>query len=377
MKSKKPLLSILLPTVNPSERVVSIISELLECEKFRFELVVSLNAPSQALELESRYESDSRLVVSIEPQRLNVAENWTRAVEKSSGKYLWLIGDDDYILREQLLQVLELLEKENLDCLSFNGWSYIFPSEMTKNLPLSRPRHFNYKKSILGVLTHKKYEEIIKNMYRFVPLIPLNMQLTIFSRDTIEKIGGRFKMPFPDHIALMEFLAVSKIWKVVDERWCIVGMAPSSFGNSAYQSSDSAGEAYLGLTQSELPPMPGNILNSVMLSWLETLSSTNQRFQKYRPSRGNYILRQIGVSYRRWRSRDIDFLGLLRNIKCISRKDLLLAIRSLFSIKNVVLIFKILTRKPGPEKIIGAKFETAQQIDIKGFADDIRLPVYS
>ena len=377
MNSEKPLLSILLPTVNPNARVVSIISELLESEKFGFELVVSLNAPSQALELESRYESDDRLVISIEPQRLNVAENWTRAIEKSSGKYLWLIGDDDYILREQLLQVLELLEKENLDCLSFNGWSYIFPSEMTKNLPLSRPRHFNYKKSILGVLTHKKYEEIIKNMYRFIPLIPLNMQLTIFSRETIEKIGGRFKMPFPDHIALMEFLAVAKIWKVVDERWCIVGMAPSSFGSSAYQSSNSAGEAYLGLTQSELPPMPGNILNSVMLSWLETLSSSNQRFQKYRPSRGNYILRQIGVSYRRWRSKDIDFLEVLRIIKSIPIKDLLLATSCLFSLKNIFLILKIFTRKPGPEKIIGAKFETAKQIDIKAFADDTRMSVYS
>ena len=377
MNSEKPLLSILLPTVNPSERVDSIISELLECEKTGFELVISLNAPNQALKLESIYLSDNRLVISIEPERLNVAENWTRSVEKSSGKYLWLIGDDDYILREQLSQVLELLERENLDCLSFNGWSYIFPSEMTKNLALSRPRHFNYKKSILGVLTHKKYEKIITNMYRFVPLIPLNMQLTIFSRDTIEKIGGRFKMPFPDHIALMEFLTVAKIWKVIDERWCIVGMAPSSFGNSAYQSSDSAGEAYLGLTQSEISPIPGNILNSVMLSWLETLSSTNQRFQKYRPSRGNYILRQIGVSYRRWRSNDIDFLELLRNVKCIPIKDLLLATSSLFSLKNIVLILKIFTRKPGPEKIIGAKFETAKQIDIKAFADDIRLPEYS
>lgn len=370
-------MSILLPTVNPNERVASIISELLECEKTGFELVVSLNAPNQALKLESSYLSDDRLVISTERERLNVAENWTRSVAKSSGKYLWLIGDDDYILREQLLQVLELLERENLDCLSFNGWSYIFPSEMTKNLALSRPRHFNYKKSILGVLTHKKYEKIITNMYRFVPLIPLNMQLTIFSRDTIEKIGGRFKMPFPDHIALMEFLTVAKIWKVIDERWCIVGMAPSSFGNSAYQSSDSAGEAYLGLTQSEISPMPGNILNSVMLSWLETLSSTNQRFQKYRPSRGNYVLRQIGVSYRRWRSKDIDFLELLRNVKCIPIKDLLLATSSLFSLKNIVLILKIFTRKPGPEKIIGAKFETAIQIDIKTFADDIRLPVYS
>jgi hypothetical protein len=84
-------------------------------------------------------------------------------------------------------------------------------------------------------------------------------------------------------------------------------------------------------------------------------------------------LRQIGVSYRRWRSREIDFLGLLRNIKCISIKDLLLATSSLFSIKNIVLIVKIFTRKPGPEKIIGAKFESTKQIDIKAFADEIRL----
>lgn len=377
MNSKKPLLSILLPTINPNERVVSIVSELLECKETSFELVISLNAPSQPLEIQRQHESDNRLVITIEPQRLNVAENWTKAVEKSSGKYLWLIGDDDYILREQLLQVLALLERENLDCLSFNGWSYIFPSGMTKNLALSRPRHFNYKRSILGVLTQKNYEKITRNMYRFIPLIPLNMQLTIFSRDIFEKIGGVFKMPFPDHIALMEFIAVTEIWKVIDERWCIVGMAPTSFGNSAYQNSDSAGEAYLGLTKSALAPMPGNILNSVMLSWLETLSNTNARFHEYRPSRGNYILRQLGVSYRRWRSGEIDFFGMLRNTKHIPIKDLLLATRSLFLMTNILLIFKILVRKPGPEKIMGAKFETAKQLNIKAFADDIRLLVSS
>jgi glycosyltransferase involved in cell wall biosynthesis len=375
--SKKPLLSILLPTVNPGERVASIICELLDCKRTDFELVVSLNAPSQVLKLESKHQNDKRLVISIEPQRLNVAENWTRAVEKSSGKYLWLIGDDDYILREQLLQVLDLLGRENLDCLTFNGLSYIFPSDMTKNLALSRTHHFNYRKSILGLLTPSKYEQIIKNMYRFIPLIPLNMQLTIFSRDSIEKIGGRFKMPFPDHIALMEFLAAAKTWKIIDERLCIVGMAPSSFGNSAYKNSDSAGEAYLGLTESEIPPTPGNILNSVMLSWLETLSKSNQRFQKYRPSRGNYILRQIGVSYRRWRSKEIDFSDLMKNMKKIPVKDLFLATISLFSIKNLSLIIKILGRRPGPEKIIGAKFDIVKQMDIKAFADDIRLSVYS
>jgi hypothetical protein len=154
-------------------------------------------------------------------------------------------------------------------------------------------------------------------------------------------------------------------------------MAPSSFGNSAYKNSDSVGGAYLGLTESEVPPTPGNILNSVMLSWLEKLSNTNQRFQKYRPSRGNYILRQIGVSYRRWRSKEINFTGLIQNMKSIPIKDMLLATNSLFSMKNIILIIKIFRRKPGPEKIIGAKFEAIDQMDIKAFADDIRLSVYS
>ena len=373
MKSKPPLLSILLPTVNPNERVMSIICELLDCEKNDFELVVSLNAPNQALKLESKYASDNRLVISTETKRLNVAENWTRAVEVSSGKYLWLIGDDDFILREQLLQVLELLSKENLDCLTFNGWSYIFPSEMTKNLALSRSHHFNYKNSILGLLNIKKYEQIISNMYRFIPLIPLNMQLTIFSRASMEKIGGRFKMPFPDHIALMELLTVVKNWMVIDERFCIVGMAPSSFGNSAYKNSSSVGEAYLGLTEPEVTPVPGNILNSVMLSWLIDLSKTNQRFEKYRPSRGNYILRQIGVTIRRWRSKELNFPELMTNLKSISIRDLFLGASAMFSIRNLILICKIMARKPGPEKIIGAKFEVVSQIEIKSFSDQIRL----
>jgi hypothetical protein len=64
-------------------------------------------------------------------------------------------------------------------------------------------------------------------------------------------------------------------------------------------------------------------------------------------------------------------------MKSIPIKDLLLATSSLFSMKNIILIIKILGRKPGPEKIIGAKFDVVKQVDIKTFADNIRLSVYS
>jgi hypothetical protein len=133
------------------------------------------------------------------------------------------------------------------------------------------------------------------------------------------------------------------------------------------------GEAYLGLTEAEVTSVPGNILNSVMLSWLIDLSKTNQRFEKYRPSRGNYILRQIGVSIRRWRSKELNFSELMKNLKSISIRDQILGASAIFSIRNLILISKIMGRKPGPEKIIGAKFEVVSQIEIKSFSDQIRL----
>ncbi len=329
---------------------------------------MSLNAPSHDLQLENQQRHDKRLLISSEAVRLNVAQNWTQSVKKSSGKYLWLIGDDDFIISEQLTKVLEILKDEKTDCLTFNGWSYIFPSGLTKNKALSRERHFHYKKSLLGVLNPAQREKIILNMYRFIPLIPLNMQLTIFSRRVFEEIGDCFQMPFPDHIALMELLGTAPVWRIIDDRLCIVGMAPTSFGNSAYLNSDSVGESYLGLTESSVPPMPGNILNSVMLSWLEALSTSNPRFKKYKPSRGNYVLRQLGVSYRRWRSGDLSFERFFKNLVSQQFADLIRALIALLSLHNLRLIVKILRRKPGPEKIIGSKFIEISEHDIANYA---------
>ena len=51
--------------------------------------------------------------------------------------------------------------------------------------------------------------------------------------------------------------------------------------------------------------------------------------------------------------------------------DLVRALFALLSVKNLALIFKILRRSPGPEKIIGAKFTEAEQLDIKSFAAQI------
>jgi hypothetical protein len=354
--------------VNPGGRLRELVTELLKSDSNEFEVVLNLNSPGSVF----THKLDNRLKVFVEPQRLNVAESWTSAIKHSEGAYIWLIGDDDFILVEQLNEIITLLKTITSECITFNGWSYIFPSDLTKGQGLSRNRHFRFHKSLLGRLTSNKKISIIKNMYRFVPQIPLNMQLTIFSRMAFNRMGGEFKMPFPDHMALVELLAANEEWEVIDERFCIVGMAPSSFGNSAYSKRDDEGGKYLGLAPSTTGLASGNILYNVMFSWLKTLSSTNLKLSRFQPSLGDFALRQIGFNFRLWRSKEISTKDFLQALKNTQNLDFLQASFSAMKYRNIKLAIEILQRKPGPDKIIGKKFEIVEFKDIKNYADSIR-----
>lgn len=365
-----PLLSIVVPTVNPGSRVTKIIQESLKTRSQNFEVVISINASSEKLFLDDESRFDNRLKVNVEAERLNVAESWTRAVKISRGKFIWLIGDDDFIKNEQLESLLQNLEKKKVSCLSFNGSSYIFPSQLSNQRALARYRHFDYESSILGELNDSKRKKIVLNMFRFRPLIPLNMQLTIFSRQIFEDIGNSFKMPFPDHIALMEMIALKQPWEIIDRRFCIVGMASTSFGNSAYTNIDSVGESYLGMSMVDGKQIPGNVLNSVMYSWLQDLINHNHTFSKNRISNGDYILRQVGVGYRQCTSRIIDGKTFLNRIGQVTFIGWIQVFFALARPSNAKLVYRILNRKSGIDRIIGSRFELVQFNSISEFSKD-------
>lgn len=370
MQAIPPLLSIVVPTVNPGSRVTKIIQELLRTKSQNFEVVISINASSEKLLLDDESRFDNRLKINVEAKRQNVAENWTSAVKTSTGKFIWLIGDDDFIKNEQLESLLQNLDIKEVSCLSFNGSSYIFPSELSNHRALARYRHFHYENSILGKMNSSKREKIVSNMFRFRPLIPLNMQLTIFSRQIFEDIGNSFKMPFPDHIALMEMIALKQPWEIIDRRFCIVGMASTSFGNSAYTNSDSVGESYLGMSRMEGKKIPGNVLNSVMFSWLQDLINHNHAFSKNKISNGDYILRQVGVGFRQFTSRIIDGKTFLNRIRQVTFTGWVQVFCALARPNNLKLVYRILNRKPGIDRIIGSKFELVQTESISEFSKD-------
>lgn len=115
MKLKYPVLSIAIPTHNGAsyirEALESIIIQLNEIEE-EIEVVVSDNASSdQTPDIMKEYQNKYRFIRYFRnEENLGGDKNLTLAVKRSTGKYVWIIGDDDKIAIGGIRTVLNVLD---------------------------------------------------------------------------------------------------------------------------------------------------------------------------------------------------------------------------------------------------------------------------
>lgn len=271
--------SILLPTRNGGEFLDNCIRSILEQDHDDFELIVSDNANTDATQSVVRgFSGDPRLKVIRQSTLISVSENWTAALQASSGDYVLMMGDDDYLLPGALRRLNEALARHGEpDCILYNGYSYVSPNAISDN-PASywAREHYHYgpdfgKEAVLE-RTHRL--GIVKDMFRFRQRIPLNMQTTLFARRAIDKeCGSVFQAPFPDHYLLNALLLAADKWVYLPERLVVVGVSPKSFGHYFYSQTAGDGLAYLGISTYFPGALPGNELLNGMYSWLLDLKA--------------------------------------------------------------------------------------------------------
>jgi hypothetical protein len=191
-----------------------------------------------------------------------------------------MIGDDDLLLPNFLDRVHAILARHGYpDCLTFNAYSYVAPG----SFGAEAPAYWSYRNFDLSKLRPERElsrEErlgIVRDMFRFKVRFPLNMQLTLFSRDAIAAVPGDFfRAPFPDHFALNSMLLRAPRMVVTDERLLVVGVSPKSFGHYFYG---------------------GELINS-MHAWLIELRRTYPELANLRVARWQYVARQVNHWYR-------------------------------------------------------------------------------
>jgi hypothetical protein len=294
----KPRFSILLPTRNGGRFIENCIHSALSQDHDSFELVVSDNANTDETPSILANIDDPRLKVVRQDVVLPVQENWNASLTHARGEYFIMLGDDDYLLPGALRKLDAVLRAHaDPDCVLFNAYSYIAPNSIdTAEASYWSPYHHRYDASFKpGILDRSFCTGIVKDMFRFRPRIPLNMQTTVFSRRSIEHMPPPvFRAPFPDHYLLNALLLKADRWLYLPERLIVVGVSPKSFGHFFYGQQSQTGLEYLGIETRAEGLLPGNELLNGMYRWLRLLlANYPKELAGVRIHRSAYLVRQL------------------------------------------------------------------------------------
>jgi glycosyltransferase involved in cell wall biosynthesis len=294
--------SILIPTRNGGAFLPGVLESALR-EHGDFEVVVSDNANTDTTPaVLASLSSDARLRVVRSEDLLSVTENWMRALRAARGDYILMIGDDDLLLPGFFERVETALSRHGQpDCLTFNAYSYVAPGSFGPEAGAYwAPRHFDLQKlRPERELPRDERVGIVKDMFRFSVRFPLNMQLTLFSREAVGSVPGDFfRAPFPDHFALNSMLLRTPRMVVTDERLLVVGVSPKSFGHYFYGGQQGQGVRYLGSGAAFPGMIEGSELVNSMYQWLIELRRTYPEVREVPIARWQYVARQVNHWYR-------------------------------------------------------------------------------
>ncbi len=369
--------SVLLPTRNGGRFLKNCICSILDQNYSELELVISDNANTdETPQIIHAFADDKRLKALRLEKPVSVTDNWNNALNASSGDYILMMGDDDYLLPGYFHKMEAILDKYSRpDCVVHNAYSYVAPGSIGDNKQsFYSEAHFQFGPDF--VQEHKLGSEqrfsIVRDIFRFKVRIPLNMQTTLIGRRALGSIrGGVFQPPFPDHYALNSLLLTAENWVFSPEKLLVVGVSPKSFGHYVYSNRQGSGLDYLGITADFKGRLPGNELMNGMHVWLNLLKRNYPELLKdVEVDRAGYVRRQVYAWYMQYKLGAITAGDFLRSFGLLSFSDrvrLLTSVTDKASWKRLLRVLS-LGRKSDAETLWHGLQPLEGIADIQGFA---------
>lgn len=304
--------SILLPTRNRLDLLKLAVESVRLQDYADWEIVISDNVSSEDVCAYAASLQDARIRCRRTEQLLPVTENWNAALERSSGDYLIMLGDDDGLMLGCLSAAKALVEEWNYpDAIYTEACQYAYPGVI--------PGHaegfiqFGYNAFLQGKtrptsLPRETALDMVRAAASFRIRYGYNMQHFIFSRKLVESLrpkGNFFQSPYPDYYAANAILISATSIVVNPTPLVMIGISPKSFGFYYYNDREADGVTFLwNLVSDEIRDrlrgtlVPGSNMND---SWLYAMETLAQNFRKEVPLRvdyGRYRLLQFYAYFR-------------------------------------------------------------------------------
>jgi len=168
-----PLLSICIPTYNRANDLNELIQKIFQinCKnKSKIEICISNNASidnTHELIQELQIKSPISIIYNNNIENIGFDKNLLKTLEIANGKYIMLLGDDDFIENENFLYLLKILNENDYDAV------------------FSNYRIFNYQKPQENFLVYKNKPDNITNFNEI--LLYLNEKITFMSSIILKK----------------------------------------------------------------------------------------------------------------------------------------------------------------------------------------------
>ncbi len=129
-----PILSIVIPTKNRSEYAIKSIESCLRINGREFELIVEDNSTNNDLEKRIAILNDDRLSYRHNNLPIDMNSNFENAIDRASGDYVAVIGDDDSV-SNHIVKIAKWCKERNIDSLITSRPSdFVWPDSTSQRL---------------------------------------------------------------------------------------------------------------------------------------------------------------------------------------------------------------------------------------------------
>ena len=349
--------SVLLPTRNGGKYLKSCIESVLSQDYEDMELIVFDNANTDnTAEVVNSFSSDKRLKYFRTDSVVSVTDNWNNALKKSSGDYVLMMGDDDFLL-PGYFDTLDktITENDSPDGISYFGYSFIYPDAVDNSVGYYSDPHYDYEKRLIdsGKTTKNQLKSIVYDMFKFKNRVPLNTLPHIWSRKVIDRVDGElFRPPYPDHFALNAIFLKANSWVFSKKKLYIIGVTPKSYGHYVFSDNEQkGGEDYLGISGDFPGQLPGSALINNMYLWLQLLKDNYPDYLgNIQISRNGYVRHQLHYWISQYRHGSIERKDLFHLLGLLTLKDKFGLISAIWDKRSVLALYAMF-KKLNPSKI--------------------------
>lgn len=235
-EGRTPRLSVCVPSRNRQDELIVTLESLLSDPRPDLEIVVADNSDDRERMIDyiAARRPDPRLVFLPSDVRVHsMRDNWERAYRATTGDFIAVIGDDDYIDPAVIDFIDRVVARDpEIDAIAWQRLAY--------NWPAARTRISGSWVSLVNEVHKMPKSVMVRRMFRWegaahVPACPFTIYHGAVSRPLMEKVrtfsGRYFEHPMVDYDNSFKLLFLATGLAYADRPFSVTGISPKS--NSA------------------------------------------------------------------------------------------------------------------------------------------------